>query len=72
MWGSEMGRTQVIFHRDPATGAYSLMSCKGELVSIDNTVPDDPAIAAIIRGYQAKMPVKPTAASPPAPVPKSN
>lgn len=72
MWGSEMGRTQVIFHRDPATGTYSLMSCKGELVSIDNTLPDDPAIAAIIQCYRAKMPVKPTPAPTPAPVPKSN
>jgi len=72
MWGSEMGRTQVIFHRDPATGAYSLMSCKGELVSIDNTLPDDPVISQLIQCYQAKMPVKPAPAPTPAPAPQSN
>lgn len=56
LWGSEMGKTDVIFHRDPTTGTYSLMSCKGELISIDSNLPDDPAIAQLIESYQAKMP----------------
>lgn len=54
-WGSEMGETQAIFHRDEAKGTYSLMSCKGKLVSIDSSLPDDPYIAGIIHGYQARM-----------------
>ena len=72
-WGSEMGDTKVIFRRNSDTGAYSLMSCKGELISIDNTLPDDPAISRIIRSYQSKMtptaapaPSAPAAASSPA------
>lgn len=67
-WGSEMGDTRVIFRRDPSTGAYSLMSCKGKLISIDNTVPEDPVISRLIQGYQAEMPAKPT----PAPVPAAS
>lgn len=55
MWGIEIGKTDVIFRRDATTGAYSLMSCKGELVPIDNTLPDDPTIAQIICGYQNRM-----------------
>lgn len=56
MWGSEMGRTDVIFRRDSETGAYTLMSCRGELISIDSALPDDPTISRIIAGYQARMP----------------
>lgn len=68
-WGSEMGDTRVVFRRDPAAGTYSLMSCKGELISIDSSLPDDPAIAAIIQRYQAKMKPSVTPIVPPAPAP---
>lgn len=54
-WGLEIGKTDVIFHRDETTGTYTLMSCKGELVPINNTLPDDPTIAQIICGYQNRM-----------------
>lgn len=72
MWGSEMGATQVIFRRDDATGAYSLMSCKGDLISIDNTIPDDPAIACIVSDYQQQLAMRPapTATRAPAAVAK--
>ncbi len=62
-----MGRTHVIFHRDPATGAYSLMSCGGELVSIDNALPDDPAIAGMIYAYQQQLAARSAPAPKPAP-----
>lgn len=52
-WGAEMGRTQVIFRRDPTTGHYTLMSCKGNLILLDSSIPDDPCIAGIIRCYEA-------------------
>lgn len=54
-WGLEIGKTDVIFRRDETTNAYSLMSCRGELVPINNTLPDDPTIAQIICGYQNRM-----------------
>ncbi len=54
-WGSEIGVTRVVFRRDPATGAYSLMSCDGRLVSIDPSVPDDPAIAKLIQSYRVRL-----------------
>lgn len=54
-WGSEMGDTRVIFRRDARTGKYSLMSCKGELIFIDKSLPDDPAIAQLVQSYQARM-----------------
>ncbi len=63
-WGSETGETQVTFRRDAAKGSYSLMSCKGKLVSIDNTLPEDPYIASIVKRYQAKMPKAVPAATP--------
>jgi len=68
LWGSEMGKTDVIFYRDPTTGAYSLMSCKGELISVDSSLPDDPAISQLIQSYEAKMP-KPATAPAAAPAP---
>lgn len=52
--GSEMGHTDVIFRRDPKTGSYTLMSCKGTLVSLDSSVPDDPAIARLVERWEAK------------------
>lgn len=63
LWGSEMGCTRVVFCRDDATGAYSLMSCKGELISVDNTIPEDPAIAAIISDYQRRLAPQPAASA---------
>jgi len=68
LWGSEMGETQVIFHRDELTGAYSLMSCKGDLISLDKSVPDDSAIAALINSYQQRLGAQsaPAAAATPA------
>ncbi len=68
-WGSEMGDTHVIFHRDDATGLYSLMSCKGDLISVDNTIPDDPAIAGLVAGYQRQLAARSAPAPTPAPVP---
>ncbi len=52
--GSEIGHTDVIFYRDLATGRYSLMSCKGWLVSMDSTVPDDPTIVKLLERWEAK------------------
>ncbi|NLN79213.1 MAG: bifunctional metallophosphatase/5'-nucleotidase [Armatimonadetes bacterium] len=60
-WGSEMGKTKVIFKRNPETGAYTLMSCKGELLWIDENVPEDPAIAEIVNRYKVKMETKSSA-----------
>ncbi len=54
-WGSEMGKTRVIFRRDPQSGKYSLMSCRGELLWIDNKIPEDPTIAAIVDQYLTKL-----------------
>lgn len=53
-WGSEIGHTDVIFHRNPQTGAYSLMSCKGKLVPINSNLPDDPTIAGLLQKWEAK------------------
>lgn len=53
-WGSEMGRTDVVFHRDLATGYYTLMSCCGKLISINKSIPDNPQIDTIIRKYRTK------------------
>ena len=56
-----MGKTKVIFKRNPETGAYTLMSCKGELLWIDENVPEDPAIAEIVNRYKVKMETKSSA-----------
>lgn len=53
--GLYMGRTKLIFHRN-ADGRYTLMSCKGDLVTIDKTIPDDPAIAKIFSDWTARIP----------------
>lgn len=54
-WGRWMGRTKVIFHRND-DGRYTLMSCKGDLVTIDKTIPDDPKIAKILADWTARIP----------------
>ncbi len=59
--GLYLGRTKLIFHRG-ADGRYTLMSCKGDLVTIDKSVPDDPQIAKILAGWTKRIP-------PPAPKP---
>ena len=51
-YGEYMGRTKLIFHRDRVTGAYTLMSVKGEVIRIDDTIPDDPATASIINRFR--------------------
>jgi len=60
-WGGEIGRTQVIFRRDPATGRYALMSYNGDLISINPSLAEDSEIAAIVGKYQKRM--KPAAAA---------
>lgn len=67
-WGSEIGDTRVIFYRDASTGKYTLMSCKGTLVSLDSSIPDDPAIAGLIQSYVSRAP-KPAPKPAPAPAP---
>ncbi len=47
-YGEWVGRTKLIFRRDPGSGRYTLMSCKGEMVHIDPSIPDDPEIKAMI------------------------
>jgi len=54
-WGDKMGRTRAIFRRDD-DDRYTLMSCTGELVSIDSSIPDDPEILGIIQEFQARIP----------------
>ncbi len=44
-YGVYIGKTQLIFRLDRNTDRYTLMSCKGELVPINNSIPDDPKIA---------------------------
>lgn len=55
-YGRYMGRTKLIFRRDDATGRYTLMSCKGELITIDSSIPDDPEITQIIQDFQKRIP----------------
>lgn len=54
--GLDMGKTKVIFHRG-ADGRYTLMSCKGDLITIDETIPDDPGIAKILADWTARIPL---------------
>ena len=54
-WGSDMGLTRLIFRRNPSTGRYELMSCKGKLVPINAAVPEDPEIAAIVQSYVERV-----------------
>lgn len=66
-WGAEIGHHDAVFHRDPTTGAYSLMSLKSRLVLMDSAVPDDPAIAALVAGWESRRAA--VAAYAPAPKP---
>jgi|LSQX01.2.fsa_nt_gb 2',3'-cyclic-nucleotide 2'-phosphodiesterase (5'-nucleotidase family) len=68
-WGSEMGKTRVVFRKNPDTGAYSLMSCHGELLWIGPETPEDPAIAAIVDRYKLKMEAAKAAAPATVPAP---
>jgi 5'-nucleotidase/UDP-sugar diphosphatase len=54
-YGMDVGRTRLIFHRDDS-GKYTLMSCKGELVRINASVPDDPETAKLIKEWQKRIP----------------
>ena len=66
--GIDMGLTKLIFHRDNS-GKYTLMSCKGELIRINSTIPDDPEIREVIQYFQDRMP-PPTTPVPPAILPR--
>ncbi|MDH7481664.1 MAG: bifunctional UDP-sugar hydrolase/5'-nucleotidase [Armatimonadota bacterium] len=62
-YGIYVGKTRLIFHRDRTTNRYTLMSCKGELVPINNSIPEDPKITGIIRNFQKRIPKPPAPAS---------
>lgn len=71
-YGGEMGRTDVIFHRDPTTGAYTLMSCKGRLILLDSSVPEDSAIVKLAESWRARLHALPAPApTAPGPAPVS-
>lgn len=53
--GIDMGVTRLILRRDDS-GRYTVMSCKGELIRINATVPDDPEIASLIKEWQKRIP----------------
>lgn len=57
--GQYVGKTRLVFRRDEVSGRYLLMSCKGELIPINNTIPDDPEIAGIIAEFQKRIPPPP-------------
>ena len=63
-YGQYVGKTRLVFRRDEVTGRYSLMRCKGELIAINNTIPDDPEIAGIIAAFKARIPPPPPPAPP--------
>ena len=69
-FGMDLGRTRLIFHRDDS-GKYTLMSCKGELIRINASIPDDPAISRLIEGWVKRIPPpappKPATPAPTAP-----
>jgi len=54
-YGIDVGRTTLIFRRDPSSGKYTLMSCKGDLVRIDKSLPEDPTVASIIKSWQRRL-----------------
>ena len=56
-YGDHMGRTKLIFRRD-GSGRYTLMSCKGDAILIDSSIPDDPRMSTIIDGFRKKLPPK--------------
>ncbi len=47
-YGEYVGRTKLIFRRDPKSGEYTLMSCKGEVIHIDASIPDDPEVKGLL------------------------
>jgi 2',3'-cyclic-nucleotide 2'-phosphodiesterase (5'-nucleotidase family) len=51
--GVYLGKTRTIFRRDPASGRYTLMSCRGELIKIDSSIPDDPEVSGVIREWES-------------------
>ena len=50
--GVFLGKTRMVFRRDPESGRYTLMSCRGELAKIDASIPDDPEISGVIRKWE--------------------
>jgi 2',3'-cyclic-nucleotide 2'-phosphodiesterase (5'-nucleotidase family) len=73
--GLYIGRTKVIYHRDRSTGRYTLMSCKGELIPINDSIPDDQEILGIVEKYEAERKAreaKVASEQKPAPVPARN
>ena len=58
LWGRKVGMTRVIFRRDD-TGRYALMSCKGSLLDVNASIPDDPAIACIVKDFESRIPPPP-------------
>lgn len=54
-YGMDLGRTRLIFRRDDS-GKCSLMSCKGELIRINASVPEDPEISRVIKHFQKQIP----------------
>lgn len=51
--GRYVGKTRTVFRRDPQSGRYTLMSCDGELVKIDSSIPEDPEISGVIQRWEA-------------------
>lgn len=51
--GRYLGKTRTVFRRDPESGRYTLMSCRGELVPLDASIPADPEIDGLIREWEA-------------------
>lgn len=60
-YGIYLGQTKVVFHKDRDNGHYTLMNCKGELIPIDSSIPDDPEITALIQDFQKRIPHPPPA-----------
>jgi len=54
-YGDYVGRTRVIFRRDDS-GRYALMSCKGEVIHIDGTIPDDQEIVRVLDEFKKTLP----------------
>jgi 2',3'-cyclic-nucleotide 2'-phosphodiesterase (5'-nucleotidase family) len=66
-YGEYMGRTKLIFRRDPQSGRYALMSCKGEVIHIDASIPDDPEVKGLLDGLERKRgatPIPPAVTAP--------
>jgi len=57
-YGRKMGLTRLIFRRDDS-GRYRLMSCKGELLDVNASIPDDPEIVRIIQDFTTRIPPPP-------------